>query len=61
MLILWSESGPLGTWYSDAGGPLALWREWADEVRGRAVSAGHFFPEELPAETAAELSTFFRD
>ena len=60
MLILWSESGPLGTWYSDAGGPLALWREWADDVRGRGVSAGHFFPEELPGETAAELSTFFR-
>jgi haloacetate dehalogenase len=61
MLILWSESGPLGTWYSNAGGPLELWREWADEVRGRGVSAGHFFPEELPGETAAELSTFFRD
>jgi len=59
MLALWSESGPLGTWYSDAGGPLALWREWADDVRGRGVSAGHFFPEELPSETAAELSTFF--
>jgi hypothetical protein len=60
-LILWSESGPLGTWYSDAGGPLALWREWADDVRGRGVTAGHFFPEELPVETATELSTFFRD
>ena len=59
MLLLWSESGPLGTWYADAGGPLALWREWADDVRGRGVSGGHFFPEELPGETAAELSTFF--
>jgi haloacetate dehalogenase len=40
---------------------LALWREWADDVRGRGVTAGHFFPEELPVETATELSTFFRD
>ena len=61
VLALWSDAGALGAWYSDAGGPLALWREWADDVRGRGVGAGHFFPEELPGETADELSTFFSD
>jgi haloacetate dehalogenase len=58
VLVLWSGRGPLGSWYADAGGPLALWHAWADDVRGRAVDAGHFFPEELPGETAAELERF---
>jgi hypothetical protein len=30
---------PLGTWYIEAGGPLGLWRRWADDVRGDAVAA----------------------
>src|SRR5438552_10624544 len=41
LLALWSESGPVGTWYEGAGGPLAIWRHWATDVRGRAVAAGH--------------------
>jgi len=59
LLALWSAAGPLGTWYSGDGGPLAIWQKWAREVRGRALSGGHFFPEELPQETAAELADFF--
>src|SRR4051812_45512024 len=35
VLALWSAGGPLGTWYDSDGGPLALWREWADDVRGQ--------------------------
>ena len=31
------------------GGPLAIWRQWALDVRGSALDAGHFFPEECPA------------
>jgi haloacetate dehalogenase len=38
---------------------LDVWREWADDVSGRAMKCGHFIPEELPDETIAELSTFF--
>jgi haloacetate dehalogenase len=59
VLVLWSARGALDSWYADSGGPLALWREWADDVQGRAVDAGHFFPEELPEETAGELERFF--
>jgi haloacetate dehalogenase len=59
VLVLWSGRGALNSWYSDAGGPLALWREWAGTVEGRAVDAGHFFPEEMPEETAGELERFF--
>jgi haloacetate dehalogenase len=57
-LALWSGAGALAHWYEDAGGPLAIWRRWCDDVTGRAVAGGHFFPEERPAETAAALSRF---
>ena len=59
ILVLWSARGALGTWYAAEGGPLALWRAWGDDVRGRAFDAGHFFPEEAPAETAGALEQFF--
>jgi haloacetate dehalogenase len=58
LLVLWSGPGALGTWYTEAGGPLALWRAWADEVQGRPLAAGHFFPEERPDETADALIGF---
>jgi haloacetate dehalogenase len=48
-----------GAWYADEGGPLALWRAWADDVQGAALDAGHFFPEEAPEETAEALELFF--
>jgi haloacetate dehalogenase len=58
-LVLWSGRGPLNTWYADAGGPLALWRGWADDVRGGPIDGGHFFPEEAPDQTAEQLIRFF--
>jgi haloacetate dehalogenase len=61
LLALWSEHGPLGTWYVDTGGPLALWEEWGVNIRGQALSGGHFFPEEEPEETAKALSRFFSE
>ena len=60
LLALWSREGALGSWYGDAGGPLAIWRDWADDVQGHAVDGGHFFPEERPQETAKTLAAFFR-
>ncbi len=61
VLALWSGQGPLATWYDNEGGPLALWRDWADQVEGRAVDGGHFFPEEAPEYTADALAHFFGD
>ncbi len=58
LLALWSANGPLASWYEAEGGPLALWREIADDVQGHAVDGGHFFPEERPEETAAALASF---
>jgi haloacetate dehalogenase len=59
LLALWSGAGPLGSWYDGAGGPLALWRKWADDVSGDPCEGGHFFPEETPPLTAARLRDFF--
>src|SRR4029453_1214119 len=59
LLVLWSGRGPLGTWYAEDGGPLALWHAWATNVRGSPLDAGHFFPEEIPQRTAEELGGFF--
>jgi haloacetate dehalogenase len=59
VLALWSAQGGLASWYADEGGPLALWRAFADDVRGGPVGGGHFFPEEDPAGTAAALRDFF--
>ncbi len=58
VLALWSQGGGLDTWYRSAGGPLEIWRNWALNVRGRAIRGGHFFPEQNPSETTAELESF---
>jgi haloacetate dehalogenase len=59
VLVLWSKGSGLDTWYADAGGPLGLWRGWAADVAGRAISGGHFFPEQNASGTAAVLRDFF--
>jgi haloacetate dehalogenase len=61
LLVLWSGQGALNHWYADLGGPLAIWRTWANDVRGGPLDAGHFFPEEIPTRTADELSAFFAE
>ncbi len=54
VLALWSGRGELSSWYD----VLAIWREWADDVRGQAIDAGHYLAEERPDETYAALSAF---
>jgi haloacetate dehalogenase len=58
MLHLWSAGGPLDTFYEQDGGALGIWRKWADNVQGRAMKGGHFFPEENPTETTEILNQF---
>ncbi len=38
--------------------PIAIWRDWASDIRGQAIPSGHFLPEEAPAETLAALEPF---
>lgn len=54
LLVLWGAEGVVGRMF-DA---LALWREKAVDVRGRALPCGHFLPEEAPRETLAALQDF---
>jgi haloacetate dehalogenase len=58
VLLLWSARGALNTWYAADGGPLALWRKWADDVQGHPIEAGHFFPEETAQDTFEALRPF---
>jgi len=55
VLALWSGREELGLWFD----VLDVWRQWADDVRGRALDCGHFLAEEAPEETYEELRTFF--
>lgn len=55
VLALWGANGPVGGWYD----VLSVWRDWADDVHGRAIDSGHFIPEEAPADTIDELRRFF--
>lgn len=55
LLALWGAKGRLEAWYDT----LAIWREWAGDVRGRALDCGHYLPEERPQEVALEFERFF--
>jgi len=57
LLALWSAQGPLDSWYAE--GPVALWRQWAEDGSGYALQGGHFFPEAAPEQTAEALREFF--
>jgi haloacetate dehalogenase len=57
VLALWDASGSVASWYGD---PLDIWRVWSDDVTGGPVDAGHFLPEEAPAETLAWLLPFLQ-
>jgi haloacetate dehalogenase len=54
-LALWGSGGALAIFYDDV---LAIWRDWADDVRGHAVEASHFLAEDEPEQVAAELEEF---
>jgi len=55
-LVLWGQRGVVQALFD----PLALWQaQCSAKVQGLSMPAGHFIPEELPAETAAALHGFF--
>jgi haloacetate dehalogenase len=54
LLVLWGDRGIARR----AEDPLAAWRRWAGDLRGQGIPAGHFLPEEAPAETLAALEAF---
>ena len=55
--MLWGERGVVHKLFK----PLELWQaQCSATVSGQLLPAGHFIPEELPAETASALKAFFR-
>lgn len=60
-LVLWAADGPLDSWYADTGGPLGIWRRWTVTLTGHAVGGGHFFAEQNPEATVADLHAFLAD
>lgn len=55
-LVLWGARGVVHRLFK----PLELWQaQCRGTVSGQLLPAGHFIPEELPAETAAALRAFF--
>jgi haloacetate dehalogenase len=57
LLALWAGRGQVGKWYD----VLGVWRDWADDVRGHEIDAGHFMAEEAPDATYDALREFFVD
>jgi haloacetate dehalogenase len=55
VLALWGARWHLEDWYD----VLAIWRDWAQDVSGRALDCGHYLAEERPEETLTELRAFF--
>jgi haloacetate dehalogenase len=55
LLVLWGELGVVHRSHD----VLAVWREKAERVEGRALPCGHFLPEEAPEAVLAALQEFF--
>jgi haloacetate dehalogenase len=56
LLVLWSLRDDLEELHGD---PVAIWKSWADDVRGHRIDSGHHMAEEAPDELAAALLEFF--
>ena len=54
-LCLWSLDDDLEDLYGDV---LAVWRPWAEDLRGHGLRCGHHMAEEAPAELARDLLAF---
>ena len=55
-LVAWSVHDDLEELWGD---PVAIWRGWADDVRGARIDSGHHMAEEAPDQLAAVLGEFF--
>jgi haloacetate dehalogenase len=54
LLVIWGQHGFIAARYD----PVAAWCAYASDVRGVALPAGHFVPEEDPQGTLSALEDF---
>jgi haloacetate dehalogenase len=57
MLALWSATGYVGR----TEDVLAVWRDYATDVRGHSLPCGHFIAEELPDEAYTAIRDFLKE
>lgn len=53
-LVLWAEKGPFHRMYN----VLETWRDRANNISGKPLPGGHFFPEQSPQELLQEIKPF---
>jgi haloacetate dehalogenase len=54
-LVLWSRRGDVEVLYGD---PLAVWKVWAEDLRGFAIDSGQHLAEESPDALLQALTDF---
>jgi len=54
-LVLWALHDDMEELYGD---PLAIWRAWAEDVRGGQLDCGHHMAEEAPTDLVQALRNF---
>jgi haloacetate dehalogenase len=57
-LVAWSLHDDLEDLWGD---PVAIWRDWSEDVRGATIDSGHHMAEEAPDQLAAALLDFLGD
>jgi haloacetate dehalogenase len=55
LLLLWATRDDLVELHGDV---VAIWRNWADDVRGAPIESGHHLAEDAPEVLARELVRF---
>lgn len=55
VLMVWARRDDMVNLYGD---PVAIWREWATDVRGCEIDSGHHLAEEAPDQLARQLLDF---
>ena len=54
-LVLWSRRGDVEVLYGD---PLAVWKVWAEDLRGLSIDSGQHVAEENPDALVQALTDF---
>ncbi|HEX3204869.1 MAG TPA: alpha/beta hydrolase, partial [Propionibacteriaceae bacterium] len=57
-LVLWSNRGDVEGLYGD---PLAVWKAWAEDLRGYSIDSGQHMAEENPGALVDALTDFLAD
>jgi haloacetate dehalogenase len=55
VLVLWASRDDMVELYGD---PVAVWRDWADDVSGIEIDSGHHMAEEASEQVATALTNF---